>query len=128
MSDLPGDILLQPQRKSRLLLNVSLSKEMSINGTTALMFAIMEGHLDIVQILLQATAIPDLQNETGATALLLAAGKGYSDIVQHLLECGANPNISSRDGCTPLYTAIYCLSMQRIRKFENDPIRLMECE
>ena len=127
MSDLPGDILLQPQCKSRLLLqyNNYLVKGMTINGTTALIFASFEGHLDIVQILLQAKAIPDLQNETGYTALLLAALKGHSDIVQQLLECGANPNISHRDCGTPLYAAVYCSS---IRKFENDPIKSMECE
>ena len=127
MSDLPGDILLQPQCKSRLLLqyNNYLVKGMTINGTTALIFASFEGHLDIVQILLQAEAIPDLQNETGDTALLLAATKGHADIVQQLLQCGANPNISDRNGSIPLYVAVYCSS---IRKFENDPIKSMECE
>ena len=127
MSDLQGDILLQPQCKSRLLLqyNNYLVKGMTINGTTALIFASFEGHLDIVQILLQAKAIPDLQNETGNTALLLAAMKGHADIVQQLLQCGANPNISNRHGRTPLYEAVYCSS---IRKFENDPIKSMECE
>ena len=128
MSDLPGDILLQPQRKSLLSINVSVWKEMSINGTTALMSASFEGHLDIVQILLQAKAKPDLQDEIGDTALLLAAMKGHSDIVQHLLECGANPNISSRDGRTPLYAAV--LSLQHVRKLTDDPnpIISMECE
>ena len=128
MSDLPGDILLQPQCKSRLLLNASLLKGWSMYGWTALMFASSKGHLDVVQILLQAKAKPDLQNETGATALLIAAEKGYSDVVQKLLECGANPNLSDRDGRTSLYAAVYRLSLQHIRKFENNPIILMTCE
>ena len=127
MSDLPDDILHQPQFKSLFSVNVSAWKGMSINGMTALMIAIMEGHLDIVQILLQAKAKPDVQNEIGATALLLAAWKGYSDIVQHLLECGANPNIRSRDGRTPLYAAVYDSSQQHTRKFKSDPIISMDC-
>ena len=128
MSDLPDDILHQPQFKSLLSLNVSVWKEVSINGMTALMSASFEGHLDIVQILLQAKAKFDIQNECGFTALLLAAMKGYSEIVQHLLECGANPNISSRDGRTPLYAAVYVSSLQHKRKFKNDSIISMDCE
>ena len=128
ISELPGDLLLQPQFKSFHLPNVSLSKE-NHGGMTALMFASFEGHVDIVQILLQAKANPDLQNETGATALLLASMKGHLDIVQQLLECGANPNIS-RDGVTPLYAAVNVLSLQHVRKLTDDPspIILMECE
>ena len=127
MSELPDDILLQPQVKPLFLpqYNNYLVNGITIYGITALMLASFEGHLDIVQILLQAKAIPDLQNETGDTALLLAAMKGHADIVQQLLECGANPNISNRNGSTPLYAAVYCSS---IRKFENDPIKSMECE
>ena len=128
MSDLPDDKLLRPQFKSLLSLNVSVWKEMSYNGTTALMSASMEGHLDIVQILLQAKAKLDIQNECGFTALLLAAMKGYSEIVQHLLESGANPNISSRDGRTPLYAAVYDLSLQHTKKFKNDSIISVDCE
>ena len=130
ISDLPGDILLQSEVKSCYLLNVSVLKGTSFYGWTALMFAIWNGHLDIVQMLLQAKANPNLHNETGFTALFLAAMNGYSDIVQQLLECGANPNISDRDGSTPLYAAVYALSLQYERKFKNNvnPILLMECE
>ena len=127
MSNLPDDTLLQPQAKPFFLpqYNNDLVKGMTINGWTALMCASSEGHLDIVQILLQAKAIPDLQNKNGDTVLLIAAAKGHSDIVQQLLECGANPNICNRNGITPLYAAVYCLS---VRKFENDPIMSMACK
>ena len=127
MSNLPDDTLLQPQAKPFFLpqYNNDLVKGMTINGWTALMLASSEGHLDIVQILLQAKAIPDLQNKNGDTVLLIAAAKGHSDIVQQLLECGANPNICNRNGSTPLYAAVYCLSL---RKFENDPIMSMGCK
>ena len=128
MSDLPGYILLQPQVKSLLLPNDSLLKGWSMYGWTALMFASLNGRLDIVQILLQAKAITDLQTEAGDTALLLAATKGHSDIVQQLLECGANPNKSNTGGMSPVYVAIYYLSLQHIRKLTNDPVISMECE
>ena len=124
MSNSPDDILLQPQAIP-FFLTQHLVKGMTINGLTALMCASLEGHLDIVQILLQAKAIPDLQNKDGDTVLLIAATKGHSDIVQQLLECGANPNICNRNGITPLYAAVYCLSL---RKFENDPIMSMACK
>ena len=127
MSDLPDYILLQPQVKSLLLPNDSLLKGSSMYGWTALMFASLNGHLDIVQILLQAKAITDLQTEAGDTALLLAATKGHSDIVQ-LLECGANPNKSNTGGMSPVYVAIYYLSLQHIRKLTNNPVISMECE
>ena len=127
MSELPDDILLQPQVKPFFLpqYNNDLVKGMTVCGWTALMYASLEGHLDVVQILLQAKAIPDLQNKNGDTVLLLAAAKGHADIVQQLLECGANPNISNINGSTPLYAAVHCLS---IRKFENDPIISIECK
>ena len=126
MSDSP-DEMLQPRYKSFLLPNFSLWNEVSIYGGTPLIFASFKGYLDIVQILLQTKAKPDIQSKNGATAILLAARKGHYKIVQQLLDCGANPNISDREGMTPLHVAICFLGMKQ-EKLKFDPIHSILCE
>ena len=126
MSDSP-DEMLQPRYKSFLLPNFSLWNEVSIYGGTPLIFASFKGYLDIVQILLQTKAKPDIQSKNGATAILLAARKGHYKIVQQLLDCGANPNISNRDGMTSLHVVIL-LSGIKQRDLKFDPIHSILCE
>ena len=98
---LPSNIILQPHVKPFLL----ISDFQIISGFTALMCASFYGHSEIVQLLLNAKAKPDLQTENGETALHLAALRGYPDVVQLLLEYGADPNISNRQGETAIYAA-----------------------
>jgi len=58
---------------------------------------------NIVKILLNNGADPNVQNTYGDTALIMAAYDAASEkIVEILLKCGADPNIQDDDGCTAL--------------------------
>ncbi len=55
-------------------------------GTTALLLAVGNGHLETMNLLLQAGADPVLADSNGNTPLMIAADKGHTDIVKRLLE------------------------------------------
>ena len=50
------------------------------------MCAAEKGRKDVIELLLQNNASPDLQDKNGNTALMCAAQNGYTEIVQLLLE------------------------------------------
>ncbi|KAJ7059385.1 hypothetical protein C8F01DRAFT_989269, partial [Mycena amicta] len=54
--------------------------------------ASVEGHLDVVQLLLECGAKVNMQGELHGNALSTASAKGHLDIAQLLLEHGANIN------------------------------------
>jgi ankyrin repeat protein len=54
--------------------------------TTALMMAAAEGREQVVEILLNAGALPDALNIKGFTALMFAAKSGYYNIARLLIE------------------------------------------
>mmetsp|Transcript_62809 Transcript_62809/g.161652 ORF Transcript_62809/g.161652 Transcript_62809/m.161652 type:complete len:82 (+) Transcript_62809:3-248(+) len=60
------------------------------DGGTALMFAAMEGHLAVVDKLLEANATIDLAAASGATAVKLAAQSGHQLIAKRLIAAGAS--------------------------------------
>ena len=75
--------------------------------STALLFAAIDGHADIVAFLLTLSAVRegiDSINTSNYTALSLACFRGYIPIVQLLLDAGANPAIPEGDD-SPLNTA-----------------------
>lgn len=49
------------------------------------MLAVSHGRLDMVQMLLEAGADINIQDEDGSTALMCAAEHGHIEIVKHLL-------------------------------------------
>lgn len=88
---------------------------------TALMLATAEGHLHVVDALLDAGADPNMQARVseltkrsmrtdfptgGFTALMWAAREGYEDIVLRLVEGGADLNMTNGDGATPMMLAV----------------------
>ena len=56
---------------------------------TALICASEKGHLEIVQVLLEARAATDLTNKLDNTALVRARGKDHLEIARLLVEAGA---------------------------------------
>jgi hypothetical protein len=58
-------------------------------GRTALMMAALEGHADVVRLLIEAGSNLDLVDEEGASALSLARSYGHLDIAAELEAAGA---------------------------------------
>ena len=49
----------------------------------------------VVELLLEEKADPNIQNNNGWTALIVASGNGHQQVVELLLEEKADPNIQS---------------------------------
>ena len=62
------------------------------NGMTGLHYASIEGHYDIVQLLVSNGANVNKQNHTGFTPLFGAASHGHRQIVDYLIQKGADYN------------------------------------
>jgi len=60
----------------------------------------------LVKMLLDAGADPDIQDELGQTALMKAGYTGNIEIVKRLLNAGADPNIQDENGSTVLFDVI----------------------
>ena len=74
-------------------------------GRTPLVWAAHKGHKEVVQLLLERGAEPNIANSCGDTPLLKAAYRGHNDVVQLLLDEGADPNKVNTEGATPLLWA-----------------------
>jgi ankyrin repeat protein len=76
-------------------------------GPSPLVGAVLEGHTQVVRVLLDKKFLVHGPDGAATTPLHLAAQKGYPDIVRLLLEKKATPNRKDGKGKTPLYYAIY---------------------
>ena len=79
----------------------------TMGGTTALIHAVREGHLETVGVLLDHGADinqPSAGDQT--TPLLSAIINGYFDLALELLKHGADPRLASTAGTTPLFSVI----------------------
>ncbi len=68
------------------------ARNLSTMGTTALMFAALEGRADCVKLLLTHGADPNIKDADGSTALSYAAFRGRLTAMRILLDAGADPN------------------------------------
>lgn len=91
----------------RLLLSSGANPNLAIEAkqTTPLHFASQKGYTDIVNMLLEYRAEPDVELEGGQTPLYLATNKGNFNIVKLLLNAGADPHFSC-GGTSPIELAM----------------------
>ncbi|KAE8363146.1 purine and uridine phosphorylase [Aspergillus caelatus] len=76
-------------------------------GSTAVMWASLNGHQDAVQLILSHGANVNTEGGEYGNALLAASVKGYDKIVQMLIEYGADVNFYGGVCCNALFAA-YC--------------------
>jgi len=74
-------------------------------GATALYYAAMSGHIDIVQYLVKKGANVNLKNNIGQTSLHLAYFMEFHKVAKYLVDNGADINLKDNSGRTPLYFA-----------------------
>lgn len=74
-------------------------------GSSPLHVASFEGHLDVVQYLLELQANVNCADCSGATPLLPAAFEGHLSVAQCLLEHQATVHCVDNHGWTPLHAA-----------------------
>ena len=91
----------------RLLDDGADPNQVGAKGNTALMFAAIAGHSQIVKALLDGGANPNQANTDGHTALIAAVVAGHSQIVKILLAGGANRNqVGAKDTTALMFAAI----------------------
>jgi serine/threonine-protein phosphatase 6 regulatory ankyrin repeat subunit B len=85
--------------------NTNFKDTNGVEGTPVY-YTANEGHLDIIQLLLQAGAnINQMTTDNGYTPLYVTAGKGYVELARILIKAGANINQGNKYGATPLHIA-----------------------
>jgi ankyrin repeat protein len=77
-----------------------------MGGLTALLFAVRQGGLDTVRVLVAAGADINKAAVDGSSPLLVAVQNGHYEIARLLLDRGANPNQANLKNWTPLYLAV----------------------
>ncbi len=76
-------------------------------GYTGLMVAAERGRADIVKLLLDHKADPNVAGRDGSTALMLAAENNQPEILKLLINRGADPNRQDNNGWTAVLKAAY---------------------
>jgi len=87
-------------------------------NATALHWAIRQGHLDTVILLMKYGADPSVFDSEGCSGLHLASQFGHTSIVAYLISKGQDVDMVDKNGMTPVMWASY-------RSFSTDPLRLI---
>lgn len=87
-----------------------------IEGWTPLMWATQINNLDMINLLIEYGANPDIVDYYyEETALIIATNNNYVEAIKILLENGADPNLIDSYGLTPLISAVSNSNSETIR-------------
>ena len=86
------------------------------DGSTALHWAVHEGRVGLVDLLLEAGADPHIVNRFGVSVVWLAAENGNALVLDSLLSAGADPNTAMPGGETVLMTAARTGDPESVRR------------
>lgn len=103
--------------KNKLATIDFINRQERLTKNTALDYAVMEGHLDIVKYLVENGAQTDKQDHLDRISLHYAAMEGHLDIVKYLVESGANILAQDITGNKPLD---YVSEARHIKQTENN--------
>jgi ankyrin repeat protein len=90
---------------SRSLVRGQSPNTSNSQSQTALMFAALGGHVDIIELLIKNKGNLRLKDRDGRTALFWASGNNQADAAELLLKLGAPVNDIDRQGTTALMIA-----------------------
>jgi ankyrin repeat protein len=92
-------------------------QELNENGYTPLYEALLQGHDEAVDMILQLSVGTNLNTiiyaSQGATALHIACRFAYMDVVDQLLSKGVYANVADAQGNTPLHEVVKQTEMGR---------------
>ena len=94
---------------------VDVNHRDAINNFTALHYAVDEGGVDAVQVLIDAGADINIQNDKGCSPLHNACGTGALDVVKMLVRAGAGVRDTNEEGLTCLILAAWCGHTETVR-------------
>ena len=99
----------------------------SYRGWTALMFAIENGHYDIMDMLLECKGIDiNIRNSIGRTAVYMAAVKGRSWMVRRLVQVGAKVDVRDNRGRTAWLMCV--CSRLTFNEVTDSTVRTQDCQ
>ncbi|XP_033615452.1 ankyrin repeat domain-containing protein 26-like [Fukomys damarensis] len=93
--------------EQRLMLRKSGVNDRDKKHRTALHFACVYGHPEVVTLLVEKKCDIDAHDRENSTALIKAVQYHQEECATILLEQGANPNVSDASGNTALHYAVY---------------------
>jgi hypothetical protein len=82
---------------------------------TALYYAAVCEHADIVKLLLDHGADANTQDEQGWSAVYMASMYGCTEVVEMLIRKGADPNSTDNDGKTAIHIAVQYKRVETVR-------------
>jgi ankyrin repeat protein len=91
---------------TKVLLEQGADPNDNVGGTTALILHSLHGKGELVRLLLDSGAKPNVRNSEQATALMWACINGHNEIAEMLIKAGAEVNVQDEDGTTAMMESL----------------------